>query len=178
MVTINEAPQMIMIFVLIGFVGATGLLALSQFANSVQTTTSTAVLDDALTMANGTGVITTAGGVTYFGGGLAVTSIKNATATAETLATSNYTTNATTGYIHLKGGDFQTWRWNGASVVVNYTYNANTNPSSWTAIKNVSAAGNNVLSNMTTIGTLLGIALIVGVVLAAFGIYGRGRRGQ
>jgi hypothetical protein len=167
----KDVPKTVLLLVMVGMIAGVGLTIMDTFSDSLQTTTAAMVNNEVATMANNSAVYLTYSAGQRYGGGLAVVQIRNNSAAPNNaiLDSSNYTVvQSPDGSVRLAAGGGPVTDWNGASVKVNYTYNQNDNTAGYQALENFSVSTTNFTSMFPTIGTILGVSVLIIAMLGAF----------
>lgn len=165
MVSLQEAPNLIWILVVIGMVAALGALILTEFSNSMDSTATTTFNNETQTVVDASTLVVFSNSNQDFGN-YSYVYVTNAS-DGIPLPSTNYS--ITYAGLIMQSGEF-----NGDNVNVTYTQKY------YNTAGNVMANSTMGLVNMTkqlpTVGIVIGVALVIGIVvslLVYFGIEGR-----
>jgi len=159
MANMNEMITMIVLLVLIAFVGAAGSIALSSFQdNAALDLATTAVTGEAVTYVNNSYVGLAQGATAK----LSCTTVVDSNGTL--VSPGNYTCSRGLGIDILNVGGWTS----GATtaITVNYTYAEG--DVTFNATGNGLLAEVNLSNQLATIGTIIGIAVLIGIIISAF----------
>ena len=154
-ITFGNAPRLILLFVLIGMVLGAGVIALASFRDT--TRTSTSGLSTTFTGSNTTATSFLATTATAPCTSVTIFNVTNDITTSFTVTEADCTAIATVG------------NFNGITLTANYT--AFTDSDTTTVIGNSIDGSVNLSEQLPTVGTILGVGLILVVVIGVFAFF-------
>jgi len=173
MVSLQEAPRYIWIFALIGILGGISVLINTELRQSIPgAQTANTIYNETVSITDSS-TLASLDHINLGFGNYTNVVVTNATvAEAEPLASGNYTLTATGIYMGT-GADGANW--DGQDINVTYTYQYYTDVG--LAIENATLGVTNLTKQLPTVGTVVGVSLIVAVVVLMFFYFRKKGRG-
>lgn len=169
MTTLREAPGYIWIFVIVGIMGGLGILILTEFQESLTSSVKTAVNNETITITDNNTIATFAHTNIPFGNYTGVT-VTNETE-SDAIYSDNWIIN---DYgIFMGVNTTHAGSWDGVNINVTYTFEAYNTQGN--VIQNSTLGVANVTKQLPTVGIVVGVSLIIGILVLLMIFIGRPR---